>query len=225
MDFPDPVDPHVLISVDAHDLLGHQGVATCPWGGLAALLGAVRCRRRSDVGLFRLDDTGRFDWPAVTVGVCAALHRRERTLAQQCPSEQLVAPVRSAARGDELIEPAIVKRLVQQFIHSARLAPENSPAGMAALPPHKGEVLRQLAHALSIAEIAEKLVITEGTVKTHVARILAELGLRDHVQAVAFAYESGFVNPWARERASGMRPRCEGRATTGLRARKKWLLS
>jgi DNA-binding NarL/FixJ family response regulator len=113
-------------------------------------------------------------------------------LLKDAPSEQLVAAVRSVAHGDALIDPAITKRLIGRFIHAARPALE-LPAELVTLTPRERDVLRQLAHGLSNAEIAARLVIEESTVKTHVTRILVKLGLRDRVQAVVLAYESGFV--------------------------------
>jgi DNA-binding NarL/FixJ family response regulator len=115
-------------------------------------------------------------------------------LLKDAPSEQLVAAVRSVARGDALIDPAITKRLIGRFIQAAQPALE-LPAELVTLTPRERDVLRQLAHGLSNAEIAARLVIEESTVKTHVTRILVKLGLRDRVQAVVVAYESGFVTP------------------------------
>jgi DNA-binding NarL/FixJ family response regulator len=119
-------------------------------------------------------------------------------LLKDAPSEQLVAAVRSVARGDALIDPAITKRLIGRFIHAAQPALE-LPAELVTLTPRERDVLRQLAHGLSNAEIAARLVIEESTVKTHVTRILVKLGLRDRVQAVVVAYESGFVTPEPRD--------------------------
>ena len=118
-------------------------------------------------------------------------------LLKDAPSEQLVAAVRSVARGDALIDPAITKRLIGRFIHATRPALELPPE-LVSLTPRERDVLRQLAHGLSNAEIAARLVIEESTVKTHVTRILVKLGLRDRVQAVVVAYESGFVTPESR---------------------------
>jgi DNA-binding NarL/FixJ family response regulator len=119
-------------------------------------------------------------------------------LLKDAPSEQLVAAVRSVARGDALIDPAITRRLIGRFIHATQPARE-LPAELVTLTPRERDVLRQLAHGLSNAEIAARLVIEESTVKTHVTRILVKLGLRDRVQAVVLAYESGFVTPEARD--------------------------
>jgi DNA-binding NarL/FixJ family response regulator len=107
--------------------------------------------------------------------------------------EQLVAAVRIVAAGDALIAPAITKRLIRQFVRSA---PAQGPTGvMSDLTPREREVLHLVARGLSNAEIAAELVVSEATVKTHVTRVLSKLNLRDRVQAVVFAYESGLIAP------------------------------
>ena len=115
-------------------------------------------------------------------------------LLKDAPSEQLVHAVRTVARGDALIDPAITRRLIGHFIHAIR-PPQDPPAQLAELTPRERDVLRQVAQGHSNAEIAQRLIIEESTVKTHVARVLMKLGLRDRVQAVVFAYETGFVTP------------------------------
>jgi DNA-binding NarL/FixJ family response regulator len=121
-------------------------------------------------------------------------------LLKDAPSEQLVAAVRVVAGGDALIDPSITRRLIQQFVTAARPRTEQPPK-LAALTPRELDVLRLVAEGLSNAEIAARLVIEESTAKTHVARILMKLGLRDRVQAVVMAYECGFVVPDAPDRA------------------------
>ena len=107
--------------------------------------------------------------------------------------EQLVAAVRMVQDGDALLAPAITRRLVQRF---ARRDPQAGPhRDLATLTPRETEVLRLLARGLSNAELAATLHLSEATVKTHVARILGKLGLRDRVQAVVVAYETGLVSP------------------------------
>ena len=132
--------------------------------------------------------------------------------------EHLVAAVKLVRTGDALLAPSITRRLVERFAGrpgsppappgssapSASAAPAaSSPSarpgapgcGMSALTPRELEVLGQIARGMSNAEIAAKLFLSEATVKTHVARILTKLGLRDRVQAVVLAYESGLVSP------------------------------
>jgi DNA-binding NarL/FixJ family response regulator len=109
---------------------------------------------------------------------------------------QLVDAVRTVAAGDALIAPSVTKRLVAEF--AARPTdPEPSPA-LAELTPRELEVLELVAQGLSNGEIAQQLFVGEATVKTHVTRILTKLDLRDRVQAVVLAYESGIVRPGAR---------------------------
>jgi len=102
--------------------------------------------------------------------------------------EHLVAAVRLVRRGDALLAPSITRRLVERF------APRSGGADLAALTPRELEVLGLIARGLSNAELAAALTLSEATVKTHVARILGKLGLRDRVQAVVLAYETGLVS-------------------------------
>ena len=108
--------------------------------------------------------------------------------------EHLVAAVRMVRAGDALLAPAITRRLVQRF---ARRDPEavTPHRDLATLTPREAEVLRLLARGMSNAELAATLHLSEATVKTHVARILGKLGLRDRAQAVVVAYETGVVSP------------------------------
>ncbi|BCJ47221.1 DNA-binding response regulator [Actinoplanes ianthinogenes] len=108
--------------------------------------------------------------------------------------EHLVAAVRMVRSGDALLAPAITRRLVERFAQHET----GPPAGhreLATLTARELEVLRLLAQGLSNAELAAHLHLSEATVKTHVARILAKLGLRDRVQAVVLAYRTGLVTP------------------------------
>jgi DNA-binding NarL/FixJ family response regulator len=108
--------------------------------------------------------------------------------------EYLVAAVRIVRDGDALLAPSITRRLVERF---ATHQPRESPLhrDIAALTPREREVLTLVAQGLSNVEIAGRLFLSEATVKTHVARILAKLGLRDRVQAVVVAYETRLVTP------------------------------
>jgi DNA-binding NarL/FixJ family response regulator len=108
--------------------------------------------------------------------------------------EQLVGAVRSVAAGDALIDPAITRRLISAFTRVTR-PPVELPTVLAGLTARELDVLRLIARGLSNAEIAQDLFVEESTVKTHVARVLMKLGLRDRVQAVVLAYESGFIAP------------------------------
>ena len=108
--------------------------------------------------------------------------------------EELVNAVRVVAAGDALLAPALTRRLIEDFVR--RPPPGSAPAGpLAELTERESEVLRLVARGLSNHEIAAALVVSDATVKTHVARILSKLGLRDRIQAVVLAYETGFVQP------------------------------
>jgi len=117
-------------------------------------------------------------------------------LLKDVPAEQLVAGIRVVAEGEALLAPSITKRLIEDFTRAA--APvESQPAALDALTARELEVFKLLARGMSNAEIAQSLVVGDTTVKTHVARILMKLDLRDRVQAVVLAYESGIVQPGA----------------------------
>ena len=113
-------------------------------------------------------------------------------LLKDVPPEQLAAGIRVVAQGDALLAPSITKRLIQEFA-SATPAPTTPPKGLDELTPRELEVFRLMARCMSNAEIAAELIVSETTVKTHVARVLMKLGLRDRIQAVIFGYESGLV--------------------------------
>jgi DNA-binding NarL/FixJ family response regulator len=115
-------------------------------------------------------------------------------LLKDAPAEQLVTAVRSLAAGDALIDPVITRRLISRFTLAAR-RPAGLPDELRQLTARELDVLRLVARGLSNIEIARELVVEENTVKTHVSRILMKLGLRDRVQAVVLAYETGFVTP------------------------------
>jgi DNA-binding NarL/FixJ family response regulator len=115
-------------------------------------------------------------------------------LLKNAPPAQLVAAVRATAAGEAQLAPAIVQRMVEEFLR--RPAPGTSrPAALDELTERELDVLKLLARGLANAEIAAALFLSEATVRTHVSRILAKLGLRDRTQAVVLAYESGLVQP------------------------------
>jgi len=105
----------------------------------------------------------------------------------------LVAAVRAAAAGDALLAPAVTRRLIERYV--ALPPPGESSSALAKLTDRERDVLRLLARGMSNAEIGEQLWVSTATVKTHVARLLAKLGLRDRMQAVVAAYETGLVRP------------------------------
>jgi DNA-binding NarL/FixJ family response regulator len=115
-------------------------------------------------------------------------------LLKDVPADQLVDGIRLVAQGDALLAPSVTRRLIQEFSRSSRGRGER-PAGLDELTPREVEVFKLLARGMSNAEIAAELIVSETTVKTHVARILMKLEVRDRVQAVVLAYESGVVAP------------------------------
>jgi DNA-binding NarL/FixJ family response regulator len=115
-------------------------------------------------------------------------------LLKRTPPEELMAAIHTVASGDSLLSPSVTRRVIDRM--AAQAAPEVVPSELLTeLTPREHEVLEQLARGLSNSEIAARLVIEESTVKTHVKRILMKLNLRDRVQAVIFAYESGVTRP------------------------------
>jgi DNA-binding NarL/FixJ family response regulator len=111
-------------------------------------------------------------------------------LLKDAPPSRLIAAIRAAASGEALIEPSITRRLIERF---AVAEPTTPPTVLDVLTDRERDVLRLVARGMSNAEIAAEMIIAETTVKTHVARILTKLGLRDRVQAVVLAYDCGFV--------------------------------
>ena len=114
-------------------------------------------------------------------------------LLKDAPAEQLVTAIRVVARGDALLAPSITRRLIADF--ARRPLSRARPERLQVLSPRELEVLRLVARGLSNAEIAGELYVSDATVKTHVSRILQKLDLRDRVQAVVLAYESGLLQP------------------------------
>ena len=117
-------------------------------------------------------------------------------LLKDVPAEQLVDGIRVIAEGDALLAPSVTKRLIHEFSRSGA-AQRSAPASLEDLTPRELEVFKLIARGMSNAEIAAELVVSETTVKTHVARVLMKLGVRDRVQAVVLAYEAGVVSPGA----------------------------
>ena len=122
---------------------------------------------------------------ALAAGASGFLLKRTRP-------EDLIAAIRTVAEGDALLSPSVTRRVIDRAATQPRLARTDA---LDRLTPREREVLKLIARGLSNAEIAETLVVEETTVKTHVKRLLAKLGLRDRVQAVIFAYEHGVAEP------------------------------
>jgi len=155
--------------------------------GLEATRRILAARPTSECRIIILTtfDLDQYVYAALTAGASGFLLKH-------VTPEYLVSAVRLVRSGDALLAPSITRRLVERF---APADPVNVPvhADLAALTPRELEVLRLLAHGLSNAELADRLTLSEATVKTHVGRILTKLQLRDRVQAVVLAYQSGLV--------------------------------
>jgi DNA-binding NarL/FixJ family response regulator len=155
--------------------------------GITATREAVTAVPATRVVILTTFEDDEYIFGALTAGASGFLLKRTSP-------EELLAAIKAVAAGDSLLSPSVTRRVIDRM---ARL-----PAGEAVfderlgdLTPREREVLEQLARGLSNAEIADELVIEESTVKTHVKRILMKLHLRDRVQAVIFAYESGLTRP------------------------------
>jgi len=155
--------------------------------GLQATSRIVGARSGSRVVILTTFDLDEYVYQALTAGASGFLLKN-------APPEQLIGAVRVVAAGDALLSPSITRRVIEQF---ARLPPPGASTTMtlAGLTDRERQVLRLVARGLSNAEIAAELVVSDATVKTHVAHLLAKLRLRDRVQAVVLAYESGLVRP------------------------------
>jgi DNA-binding NarL/FixJ family response regulator len=107
----------------------------------------------------------------------------------------LVSAIRAVVAGDAVVAPSATRRLIERFLDSGRLPEQDATRRLAVLTEREREVLALMARGLSNAEIAGQLYLSEGTVKTHVSHLLGKLGLRDRVQAVVLAYETGLIRP------------------------------
>jgi DNA-binding NarL/FixJ family response regulator len=116
-------------------------------------------------------------------------------LLKDTPPEQLVAAIHVIAQGEALLSPSITRRVISEFVKGTGPKPQAQFPRLEDLTARELEVMKAIARGLSNAEIAKELFVSETTVKTHVARILMKLGLRDRVQAVVLAYEAGVVQP------------------------------
>ncbi len=153
--------------------------------GIEATRRITRALGQVRVVMLTTFDRSQLVYDSLLAGACGFLLK-------DAPSEQLVNGVRAAARGEELLAPAITRRLIEEFTRVGRQGP---PSGYELLTGREAEVLDLVARGRSNAEIATELFVSVQTVKTHVARVLAKLGLRDRVQAVVLAYEHGLVRP------------------------------
>jgi DNA-binding NarL/FixJ family response regulator len=119
-------------------------------------------------------------------------------LLKDVPPEELVAAIRIVARGDAVVAPTVTRRLLDKFAETIAPGDKQSEALLGRLTDREQGVLRLMSRGMSNAEIAQELYVSETTIKTHVGNVLGKLGLRDRVQAVVFAYESGLIRPGTR---------------------------
>ena len=155
--------------------------------GIAATRAIVSEHLATHVLVLTTFDEDRIVWDAMAAGASGFLLKT-------APPMQLVDAVRTVATGEALLAPTVTRRLIEEFVR--RPPPgEVAPERLAALTEREREVMALIARGLSNAEIAERLVLSGATVKTHVNRILGKLDLRDRVQAVVLAYETGLVRP------------------------------
>ncbi|WP_461010849.1 response regulator [Streptomyces capparidis] len=158
---------------------------------------AVRARTDCRVVMLTTFDHDDYVYDALYAGAGGFLLKDVRR-------DDLVHAVRVAAAGDALLAPAVTRRLIQEFVRVRPRGGGTVPGDrLAALTARERETLRLLGRGLSNAEIATALVVSEHTVKTHVSNVLAKLGLRDRVQAVIAAYETGLISPGSPGGASG----------------------
>jgi DNA-binding NarL/FixJ family response regulator len=160
--------------------------------GITATREIVRDSPRSRVLILTTFDVDEYAFPGLKAGASGFLLKN-------VPPDDLLTAIRAVARGDAVVAPTVTRRLLDTVADRLPdLAPDGGPPtarGLHRLTERELEVLEKVAAGLSNAEIAGELVLSEATVKTHVGRILGKLGLRDRVQAVVLAYETGLVRP------------------------------
>lgn len=155
-------------------------------GGIDAIEGVLSVSPGTRIVMLTTFDVDHYVYDALRAGASGFL-------VKDVSPEQLIAGVRSVVKGDMLIAPSITRRLVEGYVR--RAPPNHDDKNLQSLTGREREVLTEISRGLSNAEIGRRLHVSEGTVKTHVSRLLAKLGLRDRVQAVIAAYELGFVQP------------------------------
>jgi DNA-binding NarL/FixJ family response regulator len=147
----------------------------------------ITTRHRAKILILTTYDLDEYVYDALQAGASGFLLK-------DTPPDQLASGIRAVANGEALLAPTVTRRLIEEFAR-VRPAPQARPKQLDELTPRELDVLNHLARGLSNAEIAEQLFLSDKTVKTHVAHLLNKLGLRDRVQAVVFAYETGLVTP------------------------------
>ena len=160
--------------------------------GLAATRQILAADAEARVLVLTTFDLDEYVYEALRVGASGFVLKDE-------PPEQLLAAIRTIAAGDALLSPTVTRRVIEQFTRIQRPEP---PKELQELTPRELEILHLIASGLSNAEIGQELFISETTVKTHVTHVLAKLGLRDRVQAVVLAYQTGIFDPGSLRRGS-----------------------
>jgi DNA-binding NarL/FixJ family response regulator len=158
--------------------------------GIAALRELMRDPSPPRVLMLTTFDLDRYVYEAMKAGAAGFMLK-------DVPREQLVASVRAVVDGGALLAPAITRRLVEQFVNRPAPTSGGTPDALRDLTERELEVMRHVAQGRSNAEIATALYLSEATVRTHLSHILAKLGLRDRVQVVVAAYETGLAQPGA----------------------------
>ncbi|MBB2893495.1 response regulator transcription factor [Flexivirga oryzae] len=194
-------DPGIEVVAEAED--GRAAVAACSDHGPDVVLMDLRMPGMDGVEATRTlhaagspvrvlalttFDTDRHVYAALRAGAAGFLLKT-------APPDRLIDAVRQVAAGDALLAPSITRRLIEDFTRRPPPGDEAASGALAALTTREREVLREVAHGRSNAQIAQLLFVSEGTVKTHLNRILAKLDARDRAQAVIAAYEAGLVRP------------------------------
>lgn len=160
--------------------------------GIEATAAIVAAHPRTRILILTTFDLDEYAFAALRAGASGFLLK-------DAPPAELVAAIRTVAGGDAVVAPRVTRRMLELFADrmptAATAAAEVVDPRVASLTPREREVLRAIAEGLSNLEVAERLVLSETTVKTHVGRLLAKLGVRDRVQAVVLAYETGVVRP------------------------------
>lgn len=192
-------EPDIEVVAEASD--GHQAITltatTCPdvvlmdirmpnLDGIAATQAMVSSTPASRVIILTTFDDDTYVFSALEAGASGFLLKNS-------PPEELVAAIRVVASGDALLAPSVTRQVISEF--ARRPHGGNRSLSITELTQREQDVLIEVAAGLSNAEIAAKLFVSEGTVKTHVSRLLMKLSLRDRTQAVIYAYENGLVQP------------------------------
>jgi DNA-binding NarL/FixJ family response regulator len=156
-------------------------------GGIDAVPGVLAVSPGTRIIMLTTFDVDHYVYDSLHVGASGFLLK-------DVTPERLIDGIRTVVQGDMLLAPSITRRLIEQHVHRPPRPPVDE-APLQRLTQREREVLAEIARGLSNAEIAQLFHVSEGTVKTHVSRVLTKLGLRDRVQAVIAAYELGFVQP------------------------------